>query len=179
MRFFKLGVTIVFFVSCLFISKAFAADVAKIGLVDYQKILSTSDAGKAANDKMAAKYKELQDDLKTRASAIEDEKARYEREATVMSKEAQSEKERELKIKMLDIQDLEKKYKADISAYQQELMNTFKLDVLNVASDIGKKEGYLLILEKREGGVVYAPDSIDITDKVIQQYNESFAKKAK
>ena len=25
--------------------------------------------------------------------------------------------------------------------------------------------------------VVYAPDTIDITDKVIQQYNESFAKK--
>ena len=177
MRFFKLGVTIVCLVSCLFISKAFAADVAKIGLIDIQQILSTSEAGKVAQGKIAAKGKEMEAELKTKGTAIEEEKARYEREATVMSKEARSEKERELKIKILDFQDLEAKYKADFNAYNQELVNQFKLDILSVVNEIGKKEGFLLILEKRESGVVYAPNTIDITDKVIQQYNETFSKK--
>ena len=177
MRFFKLGVTILCLVSCLFISKAFAADVAKIGLIDIQKVLASSDAGKVATDKMQAKFRELEEDLKTKGTAIEEEKVRYEREAAVMSKEARSEKERELKIKVLDFQDLEKKYKADINTYQQELMNQFRVDVLKVVDDLGKKEGYLLILEKRESGVVYNPSTIDITDKVIEKYNEAFAKK--
>lgn len=177
MRFLKTSITIVCLVSCLFISKAFAADVAKIGLIDIQKILSASDAGKVANDKMNAKFKELEDDLKAKGAAIDEEKARYEREAAVMSQEARAEKERELKIKVLDFQDLEKKYKTDINAYQTALMSQFRLDVLTVVEEMGKKEGFLLILEKREGGVVYNPSTIEITDKVIQKYNEEFAKK--
>ncbi len=176
MRFFKIGVTIIFFMSCLFISNAFAADVAKIGLIDIQKILSTSDAGKVASEKMTAKFKELEEDLRTRGAAIDEEKARYEREASVMSAEARSEKERELKIKVLDFQDLEKKYKTDINAYQQALMSQFRLDVLTVVEKLGKKEGYLLILEKRESGVVYNPSTIDITDSVIEKYNDEFKK---
>ncbi|MBI5592151.1 MAG: OmpH family outer membrane protein [Deltaproteobacteria bacterium] len=44
-------------------------------------------------------------------------------------------------------------------------------EVVEVVQDIGKKEGYTLIVEKRTGGVVYAPTSIDITDSVIQIYN--------
>ena len=177
MRFFKLGVTIICLVSVLFISKAFAADSIKIGLIDFQKILTTSEAGKVTNDKMGAKFKQLQEDLKTKGTAIEEEKARYEREGAVMSAEARAEKERELKIKVLDYQDLENKYKADINAYQQELVNQFRTDLITVTEEIGKKEGYLLILEKRESGVVYAPNTIDITDTVIQQYNVAFAKK--
>ncbi len=176
MRFFKIGVTIIFFMSCLFISNAFAADVAKIGLIDIQKILSTSDAGKALGDKFTAKGNELQEDLEKKGTAIEEEKARYEREASVMSAEARSEKERELKIKVLDFQDLKKKYEIDFKAYNQTLMSQFRLDVLTVVEDLGKKEGYLLILEKRESGVVYNPSTIDITDKVIEKYNDEFKK---
>jgi outer membrane protein len=43
--------------------------------------------------------------------------------------------------------------------------------VVELVQDIGKKEGYTMIVEKRTGGVVYAPMSIDITDTVIQAYN--------
>jgi Skp family chaperone for outer membrane proteins len=43
-----------------------------------------------------------------------------------------------------------------------------------MVEEIGKKEGYLLIL--RSEGVMYAPDTIDITDAIIKQMNDSFAK---
>ena len=178
MRFFKLNAIIICFVLCLFVSSTYAADVAKIGLIDFQKILTTSNAGKEAQKKIAAKGQKLQADLKAKGDAIEQEKANYERESTVMTNEARADKERELKIKALDFQDLETKYKSDFTAYNKELVNQFKADVLNVVDQIGKKEGFLLILEKSEGGVVYAPSTIDITDQVIQKYNELFDKKS-
>ena len=43
---------------------------------------------------------------------------------------------------------------------------------------MGKKEGFLVIFEKREAGVLYSPDTIDITDRLIQRYNAIFSKKA-
>ena len=51
--------------------------------------------------------------------------------------------------------------------------------MVELVQDIGKKEGYTLIVEKRTGGVVYAPLSIDITDAVIQIYNTQSPKSKK
>lgn len=157
---------------------ALADDVVKIGIIDLQKILGTSDAGKAAQLKISEKGQEMEADLKAKAAAITEEQERYEREATVMSSEARAEKERELKIKKLDFDDLKEKYESEFNTYNQELVNQFKADVLSAVDVIGKKEGYTLILEKSSSGVVYAPSTIDLTDKVILQYNEDYAKKA-
>lgn len=177
MRFFKINVTLACFVFCLFSSIAFADDVVKIGMIDLQQILSTSDAGKEAQQKITEKGKELEADLKEKATAITEEQERYEREMAVMSEEARSEKERKLKIDKLDFEDLEEKYKSEFSAYNQELVNQFKVDVLKIVDQIGKKGGYTLIIEKNSSGVVYAPSTIDITDEVILQYNKEYAKK--
>ena len=48
--------------------------------------------------------------------------------------------------------------------------------VFEIVQEIGKKEGYLLIIEKSNAGVIYNPESIDITDKVITAYNKKSAK---
>jgi outer membrane protein len=36
---------------------------------------------------------------------------------------------------------------------------------------IGQSDGYTLILERSEGGVVYVPTNYDLTDMLIQRYN--------
>jgi outer membrane protein len=176
MRFINISLSAICLAFCLFTTSAVAADVAKIGVIDLQKILNTSDAGKDAQAKINAKGQTMQEDLQTKAAEYTETQERYDREASVMSSEARSEKERELKIKQLDLEDLKEKYESEFSAYNQELVNLFKVGVLKASDEIGKKEGYTLILEKSSGGIVYAPSTIDITDKVIQQYNENYAK---
>ena len=57
------------------------------------------------------------------------------------------------------------------------LMNRLRTDIDKIVSDIGKKEGYLLIINKF--GVIYSPNSIDVTDKVIGKLNKKLAKKKK
>ncbi|MBW2259706.1 MAG: OmpH family outer membrane protein, partial [Deltaproteobacteria bacterium] len=52
-------------------------------------------------------------------------------------------------------------------------------DVFEIVEKIGKREGYTLILDRRVGGIVYAPTAIDITDKVIKEYNAMDAKRDK
>lgn len=175
MRFFKISLITICLTFCLILSNAVADDVAKIGIIDLQKILESSDGGKEAQQKINAKGQEMQADLQAKAAEITEEQQRYEREASVMSEEARAEKERELKILSLDFEDLQDKYNNQFSAYNTELVNQFKLEVISAAEKIGKKEGYTLILEKSSSGVVYAPSTIDLTDKVIQQYNEDFA----
>ena len=80
------------------------------------------------------------------------------------------EKEREQRIKVNDFKTLQKKYRAQLQKRQVQLMQQLQSTVTTITREIGKKEGYLLIMDKR--GVIYAPSSVDLTDKVIQRLNK-------
>lgn len=178
MRMFKLSfIATVFFFFFLVIS-SYGADVAKIGVVDFQRILETSSAGKSAHAEISKQAKKMEADLKKKGAEIEELKKRLEREALVMSKEKRTEKEREVRIKINDIKALKKKYMSDLKEYENRLAQRIQKEVLELVEEMGKKEGYLLIIEKRGGGVLYSPNKIDISDKLIQQYNAIFAQKA-
>ena len=158
---------------------SYGVDVAKIGVVDFQRILKVSSAGKSAQAEIKSQGEKMETDLKKKGSELEELKKRFEREALVMSKEMREEKEREFRIKINDFKSLEKKYKEEFRVLNNRLVNRIKKDVFELIEEMGKKEGYLLIVEKWEAGVVYSPTSIDITDKLIPQYNDKVARQAK
>jgi outer membrane protein len=159
-------------------SLSYSADVAKIGVISFQRILETSSAGKSAQAKINKQGKKMEAELKKKQTELEEMKKRLEREALVMTKEMRKEKEREFRISVNDFRTLEKNYKKELNRLNKRLVRHLQDDVFDLVKEIGKKEGYLLILEKLEGGIVYAPTTIDITDKLIQQYNNRFAQKA-
>lgn len=155
----------------------FAADVAKIGVIDLQKILETSAIGKFVQSELKKQKDKMEADLKKKGAEIENIGKRLERESMVMGKEKREEKERERRIKINDFKSLEKKYRSDLQKLQGKLMTQLKDDIDEVVNEIGKKEGYLVIIDKL--GVIYSPNSIDITDKVIGKLNAKFTKKKK
>ena len=79
---------------------AFSADPVKIGVVDLQKILETSNSGKAAQNELKVQRDKMQADMKQRGNEIQEIESRMQREAMVMSKETREEKEREHRIKV-------------------------------------------------------------------------------
>ena len=177
MRLFKpvWGISIII---CLFVSHhAFGADVAKIGVIDLQKILETSANGKSIQAELKKQKDKMEADLKKKGAEIETIRKRLERESMVMGKEKREEKERESRIKINDFKSLQKKFRSDLQKLEGNLINRLKTDIDEIVKKIGKKEGYLLIINKF--GVIYSPDSIDVTDKVIGELNKKLVKKKK
>jgi hypothetical protein len=43
--------------------------------------------------------------------------------------------------------------------------------VLQIVAKIGKEEGYTMIFEIPGAGIWYAPDSLNLTEKIIQELN--------
>ena len=165
----------IFFV--FFSHHSFAADVAKIGVIDLQKILETSAAGKTIQAELKKEKDKMEADLKKKGTEIENIRKRLERESMVMGKEMREEKERESRIKINDFKSLQKKYRSDLQKLEGGLMNQLKIDIDEIVQKMGKKEGYLLIINKF--GVIYSPNSIDVTDNVIGKLNKKFAIKKK
>ncbi|MBW2107367.1 MAG: OmpH family outer membrane protein [Deltaproteobacteria bacterium] len=160
-----------------FLQAAHGAEVAKIGVIDFQRIIDTSNAGKRSSEEIKRQGKKMEKVLKEKESEVEALKKEMEQKALVMSQEAKDEKERALRIKTNDLVSLRKRYLDTLKETNLKLSNQIKDDVFQIVEKMGKRGGYLLILEKRVGGVIYAPSAIDITDKVIQEYNAVDAKR--
>ena len=160
----------------IFAVSLYSADIAKIGVVDFQKILETSSAGKLAQAEINKQGKRMEDDLKKKGAEIEALKKRLERESMVMKKEMREEKEREFRIKLNDLKTLKNRYQLEARDIQERFITRIQKEVLDFVEKVGKEEGYLIIIEKRQGGVLYCPNKIDLTDKLVKDYNSWFAK---
>jgi outer membrane protein len=155
---------------------AFSADPVKIGVVDLQKILETSNSGKAAQNELKVQRDKMQADMKQRGSEIQEIESRMQREAMVMSKETREEKEREHRIKVSDFQALQRKYQSDLQEIERKLMGKLQTEITSLVSDIAKKDGYLLVISNI--GVIYSLPSTDLTERLIQELNAKSGKKA-
>ena len=161
-----------FFIIITSIIPSYGAAVAKIAIVDTQKVIDESLLGKKMKnelEKIRANYvadleakgkeiQKLQNEVKILSSS--------EKTSSVANKEEIDKKSRILKIKIYDIKQLDEKYANDFKKEEtKKIKYTIKI-IQEIMDEIGKKEGYLLI--KNERGVVYFPEDIDITDKVIK-----------
>ena len=72
---------------------------------------------------------------------------------------------------------MQKKYTRDFKAFENRLVKRIRKDMLKIINEMGKSEGYLMIVEKRTGEVLYTPTTVNITDSFIQNYNKAFTGK--
>jgi outer membrane protein len=168
----------VLFIS-VFSVQAYGADVAKIGTIDFQRILDVSDAGKEAQAQLNKQAKQMEADLKGKGAEIEENRKQFEREALVMNKEMKGAKEREMRIKINDFKQLQQRYTGVARELQFRLVGKIRADIDKLVQGMGKKGGYLLIMERKESGIIYMPSKIDITDDLVKQYNAQWAQEKK
>lgn len=168
-RHFGFAGTVLIIIFCVI--PAFAADIAKIGVVDFQRVLLESTAGKGVQEDIQTRGRQMEADLKQKGGDLEQLTDQFNRDAMVMSRDKREEKQRELEIKRYDFQTLQKKYQSEIREIENRMIEKLKTEIFKITEDLGQKEGYLLIIE--QGAVVYSPAAIDITDKVIEEYNKT------
>jgi len=156
--------------SLVSVPAALAADM-KVGYVDLQKALNLSSAGKAAKEKMRAKFKDYDADVQKKQDELKKLKEELEKQAMLLSPEARAAKERDYQQKVKDYQRLTKDIQEELQQTDAEFTRKILEEIFKVVQNIGKQEGYTLILEKTESSILYASDGIDMTDRVIQVFD--------
>lgn len=151
---------------------AVAADL-KVGYVDLQKVLNDSEAGRSAKENIGKKVKEYEIQVQARQKELQAAKEELEKQALLLSDEARAKKEREYQQKLKDLQRFTKDIRDDLQMRDADATKKILEQVLKVVREFGEKEGYTLILEKNESSLIYASESIDLTDTILKLYNKS------
>jgi outer membrane protein len=160
-------------------NSGFCADVAKIGTVNFEKIFNSSAGGKTVKNQineegrgMNAQLEKIQNEIKKLQDLLGNDSS-----AGLLDDSAKENKRWELERKIDEVKALKKRFDRKIQELQVRLINGVRKDVLDIITDYGQKEGYLMIIE--DINVVYTPKTLDITDKIIQLYDVQYSKKAK
>lgn len=167
----------VLIVSVLITGSAYAADVAKIGVVNFEKVLKESSAGKLTQNELKAKWQELQKKLDTQKQEVEKMSLALERESLVLNPEKKRDRQRELRDRVQDLKKMNADFTDEFRILQNKKINQIQKDVFEISNALGREQGFLLILERKTAGVIYAPAQVDITEMIIQRYNEKVAGK--
>ncbi len=146
-------------------SAVFAKEL-KIGMVDYRRIMATSDEAKAVMEKMQKEFKPKQEKLIALETMLKEKSEKLQRNAAIMSDVEKSKLERDVVSAQRDMQRLQEEFREDTIARQQEETQKLFEKVSNVVKSLAEKEQYDLILHQDVN--IYAADHINITEKVIK-----------
>ncbi len=144
----------------------------KIGVVDVDQAISSTEDGKAAREELARKEREAQGKIQPlidRLRALEQE---IKAKKFVLSDDALFQKQLDLVEMRNQIQnkakEIENKLKIDTERLRGPLISKLR----DTIEEFGKQQGFTLILGRGTPGVLYTREALDVTDRIIEKYNQ-------
>lgn len=152
--------------------QATAAEL-KIGLVDMQKALQSVDAGKKAKAQLEKEVNAKTKDLQNEQQAIQKAAEEFKKQSLVMSDAARNKKQAELQERAMKFEQTRMRTSTELQQREQELTQPIINRLRTIVTDLAKKMGYNLVLEKNENVVLFSQTTDDLTPEVIKQYNKN------
>lgn len=143
----------------------------RIAYVDLQKALNLSKAGVQAKSEIAAQVKKYEAEFKAKQGDLQKLKGELEKQAVLLSDSAKAQKERDFQQNVKGLQRFQKDVKDELQQKDAEHTKRILNKLFVILQKLGKDGGYSMIIEKNEGAVIYADQSIDLTDELIKAFD--------
>jgi outer membrane protein len=150
----------------------------RIGFVDLRRAVSEIEEGKAAMAALKKDFEEKQKQLDAKQAELEGLRAEFEKQQAVLSDQVKQTKAVELDKRMGELRELYMQLQRDLSAREQEGMKGLLDRMGGLVKEIADAEGFQMVLEKSDAGVVWAQPSLDVTNELVRKYNTRYPKGA-
>nr|MBX3274169.1 OmpH family outer membrane protein [Sandaracinaceae bacterium] len=147
------------------------AQATRIAVVDLQRALNETEDGRRAKNRLKTLFNRRQQTLDKRQNELKALKTEIEAQQKVLSREALQKRVEEYQKAFIELQSTYVEYQRELAEKEAQLTREIIARMERILRRIGQSEGYTLIVERNEGGVVWVPSNLDVTDLVIQRYN--------
>ncbi|WP_303721239.1 OmpH family outer membrane protein [Malonomonas rubra] len=161
---------VVVLIALLMLAAPALAEV-KVGYVDLQKALNLSKAGVKAKGEISAQVKKYEEEFKTKQEDLQKLKTDLEKQAVLLSDSAKEQKERDFQQSVKELQRFQKDVKEELQQRDADATKRILNELFDILQKLGKDGGYQMIIEKNEGAVIYADESVDLTDDLIKAFD--------
>ena len=143
----------------------------KVAVVDMQRAMNETEDGRKAKASLKKVFEERQKTLDKQQNDLKTLKESLEKQRDVLSREVLAKKLEEYQKAFAELQTTYMEFQRELASKEGELTKDIIERMQRIMRHVGQTEGYTLVLERSESGVVYVPSNYDLTDLLIQRYN--------
>lgn len=152
------------------------AGAIKVAVIDTEKILLSSQAGKKALADLKKLQEQKEGDLRTRAQELKDLQAKINDGRLSLAQDKLADLSKQYEEKEIALRRAQDDANRELGKKRDEMLGAIDERVMPVINQVGKDLGYTLIFRKFESGLIYADEAIDITTMVIQRLDGAAGK---
>jgi outer membrane protein len=146
--------------------------VKKLAMVDMQRVLNETKAGKAARAKLEKSSKTKQAKFDKKRSSLESEAAKL---GSLKGQELMAAQEK-LQRESMELQNMLMALEQELGDQHNKMLESMYADAQVIVADLAKEKGLDLVLVRDPMTVLYAKDGLDITTEVVKRYDTKHPK---
>lgn len=137
---------------------------AKIGVVDYGRLMEESPQAKTALDAIRNEFAPKQKELVSQQQVLKGKEDKLQKDAATMSADQRARTEKDLRDGYRDLERKRQEIQEDFNARRNEEMSRLQRTLIEEVRSYARAQGYDLVLAD---GVLYANTALDITPAVL------------
>ncbi|MEE9143058.1 MAG: OmpH family outer membrane protein [Gammaproteobacteria bacterium] len=146
-----------------------SAQETKVGVVSWQRLLTESPTAKTAEKRLEEEFASRRQGIMDGEKEFRDLTERLETDQAVMSEEQKQQAESDLREKQRELSRSQRQFLEDLNLRRNEEMSALNGELLQHIQSYARGAGFDLIIGD---GVLFASESIDITDQILAGLQE-------
>jgi outer membrane protein len=146
-----------------------AQTVVKIGYIDSQQILNQDPGAQEAQEQFEADLARYRAEVDQIGQELQDLISRYEQQQSMLSEEARSNRQEEIRLKQTQYQQRISELEHQAGMRQAELVEPVMERINAVIEDIRADGGYSMIFDVAAQGIIAADPALDLTAEVVRR----------
>jgi outer membrane protein len=156
----------------VFVWSACSSAADKIGFVNVNEIIQTTNAGKKKVDDFKKYVEKKNEEIKSVEKELTKMKEELEKQSSIMNESLRKGKEAAYQKKLRDYQLLANDIKEDIKRRDQDAIQKMVPGIMKIVRNIAEKENYTLVLDVSTRLIPYYAKENDFSKKVIEEYDK-------
>src|SRR5579872_5848555 len=141
----------------------------RIAVIDTEKILLSSAAGKKAMADLKKLQETKENDLRARAQELKDLQAKINDGRLSLAQDKLADMAKQAEEKDIQLRRAQDDANRELTKKRDDMLAQIDERVMPVINKVGHELGYTLIFRKFESGLIYADDAVDITGVIVQR----------
>ena len=146
-------------------------DNVRIGVFDLDQAVLSTDEGRAAREEFDRKKREAESVLKPLLEQYQEKLKELEAKKFVLSDDALFQKQLDLAELRNQIGNRQKEVQGQLEVDRERLLAPLRNKLVGIVEQVGKEQGFSLILLRNAPGVMYSREALDVTDMIIAKFN--------
>jgi len=147
----------------------------KIGVINVERLVQESALGKEAFNRVKKLNDQKKDEADKLSKELRDMEQKLADQGSALADDKRESLQKTYQEKAIAFKRFQDDANRDLEAAQKKELADLEKRVFPVINQVGKEKGYTLILNKFQSGLVYADDSVDVTDEVLKVFNTTVA----